>query len=242
MAQQRQSSRDRRPGNGRYALGNGGDAFLSLRQWYAFLCRWHSAQSFELLIKGIPHLRPCQSIYAAYRGVHVESLRDAYLIRIANNFGATLFFDVVNLSKKAEIEKAEDIFLLRCERGAIVPRVLYPDRGKFKDIVYFEIYGATIIGTNETLNTIAETRAAQITMPDSDRQFPDDVKPEDALDLKARLTAFPARHLNDELPAADKPAKGRLGDILRPLVQIIKLVYPEDEAEFMALVAGVHVR
>jgi hypothetical protein len=67
-------------------------------------------------------------IYVARRGVHVESLRDAYLVRLANNFQATIFFDVMNLWKKTEKTGCEDIILGRFERGLVVPRVLYPER------------------------------------------------------------------------------------------------------------------
>jgi len=87
-------------------------------------------------------------IHVAYRGIHVESLRDAYLVRIANNFGATVFFDVKEIWHKAERYNSEDILLHRFEKGAKVARVLYPEKGAFKDIVYFRIFGPTIIATN----------------------------------------------------------------------------------------------
>lgn len=176
------------------------------------------------------------AIYLAYRGIHVESMRDAYLIRIANNFNASLFFDVMDLWKKAEKAGAEDLLLLRFERGAIVARVLYPDRGPFKDTVYFEIYGPTLAATNEPVHNILETRALQINMPASTKTFNQDIRPEDALLLKARLTAFKARNMETELPAADKPVIGRLGDITRPLLQLVKMVSPSEEDDFRELV------
>jgi DNA primase len=173
-------------------------------------------------------------IYVARRGLHVESLRDAYLIRVAQDLNATLFFDVLNVQKKAEQNGSDDILMLRYEKGATVPRVLYPDRGAHRDTKYFSIYGATLIATNEHLGDIFATRAVQVTMPESDRTFDKDVKPEDGLELKERLTAFRARHLLDELPEVTKPCKGRLGDILRPLVQAVMLAAPECKEGFTA--------
>jgi hypothetical protein len=71
-------------------------------------------------------------------------------------------------------------------------------------------------------------------MPESDRTFDQDVKPEGALELKERLTAFRARHLFDELPEVRKPCRGRIGDILRPLLQAVMLASPEKTEEFTA--------
>jgi len=73
-------------------------------------------------------------------------------------------------------------------------------------------------------------------MPETSRRFECDVTPENSLPLKERLVAFRARHIGEELPAISKPALGRLGDILKPLLQIILLVRPQKEAAFLELV------
>jgi hypothetical protein len=178
-------------------------------------------------------------IYVAYRGIHVESLRDPYIVRIAHNYLATIFFDCMNLWKKAEKAGSEDILLLRFERGSKVPRVLYPERGPHRDTVYYSVFGATIVATNVSVHNILDTRAVQINMPQARKRFENDVTPELALPLKERLTAFRARFLGKSLPEIAKPARGRLGDILKPLLQIIKLVKPEREQMFMELVQEV---
>jgi len=175
-------------------------------------------------------------VYLAYRGIHVESLRDAYLVRIADNFRSTIFFDVKDVWRKAEKNGSEDILLLRFEKGATVPRVLYPDRGAFNDTVYYTIFGPTIVGTNESVHKILESRAITINMPESSRRFENDVTPELSLPLKERLIAFRARHLGETFPDIPKPTAGRLGDILKPLQQIIRLVKPEREPLFLRLV------
>jgi DNA primase len=172
-------------------------------------------------------------IYVAWRGLHVESLRDAYLVRVSQDLKATIFFDVMDLWKKAERSGTEDILLLRYERGATVPRVMYPERGPHQDTVYYDIYGPTLAATNHMVNDILATRAVMSTMPQSDLRYERDVLPEDGLPFKERLTAFRARHIDSELPETDKPCQGRLGDILRPLVQITKLAVPSVETNFL---------
>ena len=175
-------------------------------------------------------------VHVAFRGVHVESLRDPYIVRMAHDFGATLFFDVKDVWKKAERNGSEDILLHRYERGAMVPRVLYPDRGPYEDIRYYSIFGPTVIATNEPMDRILETRCISINMPTTRRRFETDVTPERGLSLRARLLAFRARHLGVELPDIRKPAEGRLGDILKPLLQILELVRPNRKERFLELV------
>jgi len=108
-------------------------------------------------------------IYVAYRGVHVESLRDSFIIRATNDLGATLFFDVMDIWRKAEKNGSEDILLQRFEKGTLVPRVLYPERGAFNDTKYFKIFGATIVATNVPVHNILETRALMLSMPQTNR-------------------------------------------------------------------------
>ncbi|MCX6834942.1 MAG: hypothetical protein NTW07_07385 [candidate division Zixibacteria bacterium] len=175
-------------------------------------------------------------INLAYRGMHVESLREAYIIRLAEYFQASLFLDVMNPWKKAERLGVEDILLQRFERGTTVPRVLFPERGAFKDTVYFHIFGPLIIGTNESLHRILDTRSLQINMPQSERIFEEEVTMQSASRLRSRLLALRARHLFDELPVVPKPSRGRLGDICKPLLQIIRLVAPNHEEAFFELI------
>ncbi|MDP3013993.1 MAG: hypothetical protein Q8M92_07115, partial [Candidatus Subteraquimicrobiales bacterium] len=175
-------------------------------------------------------------IYLAYRGLHVESLRDAYLVRVSNDLQTSLFVDVAELWKKAERNGTEDLLLSRYERGAKVPRVLYPEKGAHKDIVYYSIFGPTLIATNETVPTALDSRAIQINMQPATRNFRNDITPKAALPLKEKLVAFRYRHMLTTMPDIEKPSLGRLGDILKPLAQIIRLVQPEREIAFMELV------
>ncbi len=100
----------------------------------------------------------------------------------------------------------------------------------------YDVFGPTIIATNEAIHHILETRSISITMSDSAKRFENAVSPADALPLKERLLDFRLRRMGMELPEVPKPARARLGDILKPLYQIIKLVNPERETDFLFLV------
>jgi len=176
-------------------------------------------------------------IYVSYRGVHVQSLRDAFIMRLANDHKATLFFDVKDIWRMAQRNGTEDILLCRFERGINVYRVLYPEKGAFKDTKNYNVFGPTIISTNVAVDPILDTRAIQINMPESSKQFEQDVKPEDSLKYKERLVAFRARHLGQSLLYIPKCARDRLGDILRPIHQVIRLVNPDREIDFLNLVS-----
>jgi len=175
-------------------------------------------------------------VYVSYRGIHVVSLREAYILRFASDLGGTIFFDIRSLWQKALREGSDDILLCRFERGLRVPRVNNPDRGPHRDTVYYSVFGPTVISTNDPIHHILDTRAVTIVMPETTRRFEVDVTPEAAQPLRERLVAFRARHLNQPLPEASKPAAGRLGDILRPLRQIVRLARPDRESAFLAFV------
>ena len=166
--------------------------------------------------------------YISYRGVHIVDLREANLFRFSQNLKATLFFDLMDLWKKAEKNGAEDILLLRYEKGARATRVIYPERGAFKDTVYYDIFGSTIIATNEPVHKILGSRCIDISMPNKPGNY-ENPTPEKAQELKERLTAWRARVMNKPLPEIDliQGLNGRLWDIAKPLLQVCKLVYPQ---------------
>jgi hypothetical protein len=172
-------------------------------------------------------------VYVAYRGIQVECLREAYILRLANDYRATIFFDIMDIWRKAERNGSEDILLHRYEKGAKVPRVLYPERGAYRDTVYYDVFGATIIASNVGVHKILETRAILCNMLETRKRFEEDIKAEDALPLKERLVAFRAECLGGDLVDISKPVSGRLGDILKPLYQVILLINPEKKEAFL---------
>ena len=166
-------------------------------------------------------------IYISYRGIHVVDLREANLFRFSQNLKATIFFDLMDLWKKAEKNGAEDILLLRYEKGAQASRVIYPEKGAFNDMVFYDVYGSTLIATNETVHKILGTRCIDITMPNKPGDY-ENPTPEKAQELKERLTAWRARVMDCSLPEIEliKGIDGRLWDISKPLLQVCKLINP----------------
>jgi hypothetical protein len=165
--------------------------------------------------------------YVCFRGFHSVDLREPVIFRFTENLHGTLFLDLMNLWKKAEKNHCEDILLTRYEKGVQCARVLYPEKGPFHDTVYFDTYGPTIIATNEPLHNILGTRCLPITMPNAPGNY-ENPKPEYALGLRARLTAWRAKYLSVALPEVTPidGISGRLWDISRPLFQISKLIDP----------------
>tara|TARA_Y100000294_G_scaffold13599_1_gene12174 strand:- start:727 stop:2364 length:1638 start_codon:yes stop_codon:yes gene_type:complete len=167
--------------------------------------------------------------YVCFRGIHVVELREANLFRYSQDMKATLFFDIMNLWRTAETSKTSDILLLRYEKGAKVSRVLFPDKGPFEDMEHYDIYGSTIMATNEAVHKILDSRCIPITMPNKPSSSYEDPKPEKALELKERLTAWRARILERPLLEIGtiEGLSGRLWDISRPMLQVCKLLYSE---------------
>ncbi|MFC1495968.1 hypothetical protein ACFL52_00975 [Candidatus Margulisiibacteriota bacterium] len=178
--------------------------------------------------------------YVAYRGVHLLSVREHEIFRLAQHSNASLFLDCMDIWKKTERAGSEDVILGRFERGAKITRILHPDRGAFNDTTIYYPFGPTIIATNVEPHKILGTRAVSINMPDSSKKFNNEVKEDLFLPLRERLTAFRALNLDKEFEVIDKPADGRLGDILKPLFLIIRWISPEREKDFHNLIKSIH--
>ena len=177
-------------------------------------------------------------IHVAYRGVYEQSLRVPNIIRYSDNFRGTMFFDIRDFWKKVEAHGSEDVFLGRFEKGGKVSRVQFPERGPFRDTVSYRVFGPTIICTNEHIDEILETRCITLNMRDSARKFETDVLPENGRVLREKLLAFRARFFDAPLPPVTvKPASSRLGDILRPIQQVLLLVNPGGTDDFLRFAA-----
>lgn len=193
---------------------------------YVFLTYLHDHPGIDycgyLLFYAVPERgksRTGKSVtYIAFRGIHLIELREATIFRYSQNLHGTLFLDLLDVSKKAERGGCDDILLLRAEKGAKCSRVLYPDQGAFNDTVYFDIYGPTIIASNEQLHNILETRCLPIIMPNRPGNY-ENPRPELGLELKERLTAWRAKHLTTTFPDLEpiNGISGRLWDITKPM-------------------------
>lgn len=164
-------------------------------------------------------------INVAFRGIHTITLRESSLFRFSNDLQASLFLDVMDLSKKLEKCDSEDILLQRFQKGARIARVLNPEGGPFKDTVYYDVFGPTVIATNAALDKILDTRCFPISMPHSSKHYPDPDPHEGQL-LRERLVAWRARRLQEPLKDPGRILSGRLGDISMPLRSIINEVKP----------------
>ena len=178
-------------------------------------------------------------INISYRGLNIESVAVAHLFRYSENYEATLFLDAKDISGSAKKMGFEDILLKRFEKGAIVARI-NPDAGAFEDTRYYKIYGATVVATNEAIDDILSTRGITINMPESSKLFDRTPTPEEILHLKEKLTAFRARYQDKELPTVTKPCLGRLGDIIKPLLQIVRLVNAKEEIRILKLIENIN--
>ncbi len=216
---------------------------LDDEQWavvahYVFLTYLHDHHGIDycpyILFNAVPERgksRTGKSVaYVAFRGIHLIELREATIFRYSQNLHGTLFLDLVDISKKAERGGCEDILLLRAEKGAKCCRVQYPEQGAFNDTVYYEIYGPTIISSNEQLHKILETRCLPILMPNLPGNY-ENPRPELGLELKERLTAWRAKHLFTTF-ADMKPIEGisgRLWDITKPMFFVNSLLPVEHQ-------------
>lgn len=182
------------------------------------------------------------ALYVARRGIFTECVREADIIRLGNDHRAALGFDVKNFPKKIERANCDDLILARFEKGAVSSRTLWPEKGAFKDTKVFQLFGATIIATNRPVDDILESRSISIDMKPSSKLFSNPVLPETALELKNRLTAFRVAHYATELVVADKPAHGRLGDIISPLYRIMLTFFPEMKDIFMQMLRKIEMQ
>lgn len=172
----------------------------------------------------------------ARRGIRKVDISDAQLLRDCTDLRATIGFDMMDFWDKVRQAGSVDVALNRYERGSTVSRINRPDKGAFQDVDYYDVFGPTILATNEIINDIADTRAISIIMRKSHKEFENEVVPEDALPLKERLISCRLAHFKDSLPQVRKIAKSRLGDITRPLFQILLKVNPQEEERFIKLV------
>ena len=176
--------------------------------------------------------------YLSYRGIHLSELREANILRYCENLNSMLFFDIMDVWKKAVQTRCEDLLLGRFEKGQKASRVLFPDKGAFRDMKHYEIYGPTIIVSNEQLHKILDTRCLPITMPNLPGSY-ENPHPDTARELKARLTAWRGKHLHANLPDLEplERISGRLWDIAKSLFLVNSLLDVESDSLKDALIS-----
>jgi hypothetical protein len=175
-------------------------------------------------------------VWVCKRGIRKGDIKDAQLIRDCTNLRASLAFDMTDFWESVKAAGSQDVILNRFEKGLTVSRVNRPEKGAFKDIDYYEVFGPTILATNEIISDIADTRAIPITMLKATRDFEDEVKQKDLLELNEELVAWRLVHGRDVWEQPKKILRSRLGDIIRPLHQVLLHIAPQYEEEFIKIV------
>lgn len=178
--------------------------------------------------------------YICYRGIHTVDLREPNIFRYSERLQATMFFDIMNLWKQIERSNSQDIMLLRNEKGAKTSRVTNPEKGKFEDMNNYEIFGATIVASNKDVDAILGSRCIPIEMPNRPGYY-ENLSPDKAVDIKARLIAWRAHYMDQPLHEIDVVPEitGRAWDISKPLLQICKMVCPQRYDELVETLTSI---
>jgi len=174
--------------------------------------------------------------WVARRGIRKGDIKDAQLIRDCTNLRASLAFDMTDFWESVSSAGSRDVILNRYERGLTVSRINRPDRGAFCDTDFYDVFGPTLLSTNEIISDIADTRSIPITMIKSERDFENEVGPEELLSFNEQLVAWRMCHLKEKWEQPKKMIRARLGDIIRPLHQILLRVAPQYEEKFKEIV------
>lgn len=182
--------------------------------------------------------RTCKSILSlSYRGYLTSSVAEAQLIRLASRFGDTLGIDVRDFWGKVKSHRSEDVVLDRFERGKAIVRVRTRERGQLDELAAYDVFGPTIICTNTPLPPVYGSRGVEIINPVSDGSFAEiEIAGREATSIRARLLAFRLKHFDSPLPETPPVLTRRFADIMKPLHQIVRLVSPGNEGDFVALV------
>jgi hypothetical protein len=173
------------------------------------------------------------------RGIRKGDIKDAQLIRDCTNLRASLAFDMTDFWESVKNAGSQDVILNRYEKGLTVSRINRPEKGAFLDTDFYDVFGPTVLATNEIISDIADTRSIPITMLKATRDFEDEVKQCDLLKLNEELVAWRMMHVNCEWEQPRKILKSRLGDIVRPLHQVLLRVAPHYEEAFKEIVKKV---
>jgi hypothetical protein len=89
------------------------------------------------------------------------------------------------------------------------------------------------VATNTDVDEIYASRTIPIRLEESDGKFERDVVPEPGLSLRERLVALRSRVMAQPLEPCPKPMRGRLGDIFRPIIQIVRAFAPDREPDVL---------
>lgn len=171
-------------------------------------------------------------LWPSYRGYFTASPTAATVFRDRAFHRCTLMLDVEDVEEVLDHSDLGDLILQGFERGGVVRRCTHPDAEPRDQIETFAAYGATVLTSNEPIRADRPlaSRCIPVRLPEArDAEVPDAATPEDAADLRAQATAWAAsfRAWGDSLPEADLDLAGRMADLSRPLVRVVRGTAPE---------------
>lgn len=167
--------------------------------------------------------------YLSYRGFATETANEAPLFWWADHLQPTLFVDVVNISKKASAKGSLDVICGRFERGKKVIRV-NPDKSGFGALRSHDVFGPTIIATNDLPEERLLSRGFLVVMPEAQKYTPPP-RADALVYQRGMLTAWRQWTMATKQtldPNVSGLRSGRWRDITQGLRQITKLVAPDD--------------
>jgi hypothetical protein len=168
------------------------------------------------------------------RGISTANLTGPGLFRVNEFYAPTFIIDEIQIFGKKGDKDLRDMLNVRYRKGNKMIRI-NKDRDGLESIETFSAFGPTVLCGTESLPDTVESRSITFFMEPNIRDVKRHIDEERARVLRNRLVAFRFRHFKTALEEPERIVKdGRLDEVLLPLHQIVKLVRPEFEPEFIA--------
>jgi hypothetical protein len=169
----------------------------------------------------------------AKRGLATVNLTGASIFRVNEAYQPTFIIDEVKLTGKDRDRDILELLNVRFQRGRKVIRINM-DKSGLDSIQEFNVYGATALSGLDELPETPRSRAIVFIMEQNVRPVAKSLDLKKADIFRDRLCAFRGRYLEEKMPRVERFVKdGRLADAIEPLHQILKLVKPEIEPDFI---------
>jgi len=154
---------------------------------------------------------------------------EATIFRAAQYFKTTLFLDELKIWGKDGNPDVANLVKSRYKRGIKVSRINMNKKGE-KQVEYYDVFSPLCISSNEKMSAPIEDRSLIFLMQKNVKpEVEAEVDQNEAQNLRDRLTAWRAKHLFEDLPKVNSPARRRLGEITTPLVQAAILAGVNDQ-------------
>jgi hypothetical protein len=172
-------------------------------------------------------------IVLSKRGLSTVNLTGAPIFRVSELYQPTFGIDEVKISGRDRDRDILELLNARFQRGRKVIRI-NTDKSGLDSIQEFDVFGATVLSGLDELPETPRSRAIVFIMEQNMRPVSKSLDSKRADVLRDRLCAFRGRYIEERMPQVERFTKdGRLGDAIEPLYQILKLVKPDIEPDFI---------